>query len=482
MLLAQHLIEEKHDVSLIEENEERARNASNHLDCLVINNSANSLQVLEDAGISKADALVCVTDSDEMNIIICGLAPDLIKIARVRNEDYIRLNNSSAGLFGINKFIHPDEEVANSVLQAIEYGAMGDILPFENTSYVLGSIEVSKGSAFDMLPIANFRSLDVGDSLVTLIERNVDDSRELILPSGSTVIEPQDRIHILTKEEMMERIYGLAGWAEKPLRKIGIVGGGRLGTLIAEGLMEREENHKAFIFTVLRDILPRRKRYEVVIIEQNESICRELASRFPDALILNEDISNESFVAEERIDDLDLIITTTNSQELNIITAVYLKSRGVGRTIAMVTGSGYAEIARQLGVDVVIPMKSVVADSIHSHLMGTGITGIHRLGDGSIKILELSIGENSPVLSIALKDCKLPANCLIMLIERRDNSFIPKGSDSFEAGDRIILITHTASNEEIFRFFGVSFQQDTIEVDEDLLDQLPEIIPSDPYQ
>ena len=53
-----------------------------------------------------------------------------------------------------------------------------------------------------------------------------------------------------------------------------------------------------------------------------------------------------------------------------MIAAIYLKSRGVRRAIAMVTGSGYVTIARQLGVDVVIPMKSVVVDSILSHLMG----------------------------------------------------------------------------------------------------------------
>lgn len=68
--LAKHLINEKHDVSLIEKDEERARHASNRLDCLVINDEANNIKTLEEAGIAKADALICVTDSDELNIII----------------------------------------------------------------------------------------------------------------------------------------------------------------------------------------------------------------------------------------------------------------------------------------------------------------------------------------------------------------------------------------------------------------------------
>jgi trk system potassium uptake protein TrkA len=88
--LARHLVLEKHDVTLIEPNEERARHASNRLDCLVIHDGGNRLSALEEAGIAKADALVCVTDSDEVNMITCGLAasryPHLLKIARVRND------------------------------------------------------------------------------------------------------------------------------------------------------------------------------------------------------------------------------------------------------------------------------------------------------------------------------------------------------------------------------------------------------------
>jgi trk system potassium uptake protein TrkA len=90
--LVRHLIQEKHDVSLIESDEERARHASNRLDCMVLHDEGNSLSVLEEAGIAKADALVCVTESDEVNMIICGLAasryPKLVKLARVRNDDY----------------------------------------------------------------------------------------------------------------------------------------------------------------------------------------------------------------------------------------------------------------------------------------------------------------------------------------------------------------------------------------------------------
>ncbi|GHV78697.1 Trk system potassium transport protein TrkA [Spirochaetia bacterium] len=481
--LARRLIHEKHDVSLIEPNEERARHASNRLDCLVIHNGGNSLAALEEAGIAKADALVCVTDSDEVNMITCGLAasryPGLLKIARVRNDDYVKLNTAqfleNGAVLGIDYFVHPDVEAARSVLNAVEHGAMGDILVFADTPYELGSVEINGGSAFDGLAMKDYRNLVKEDSLVTLVERR----NETLLPRGSTVLAAGDRVHILAKEQDLDHIFKLAGRSERALRKIGIVGGSRVGALIAEELLGKGEKHKkrtvpGKLFSFFKSIGPwsalSRSRRRVIIIERDYNLCRDLAARYPEALVLNEDISDESFVTEERIDDLDLIITATEDQELNMIAAIYLKSRGVRRAIAMVTGSGYVTIARQLGVDVVIPMKSVVVDSILSHLMGEGITAIHRLGSGDINVFEIELDPGAPAVEKGITELNLSGGGLVMLVNRGvepqtgglmvRSSFIPRGDYIFKSGDRIFLIAKTGSEGELEKFFG-TFQGNT---------------------
>ncbi|MDR0761242.1 MAG: Trk system potassium transport protein TrkA [Treponema sp.] len=457
--LAQHLIQEKHDVSLVESSEDRARNASNRLDCLVLHDEGNSLRVLEDAGIAKADALVCVTGSDEVNMIICGLAasryPRPLKIARVRNDDYVRLNKAGERVLGIDHFVHPDVEASESALNAIEHGARGDILAFAGTPYKLGSIDITPDSAFDGLALKDYRKIAPGESLITLVERR----GQIILPGGATVLVRGDRIHILAREKEMNRIFALSGRTEQPLRNIGIVGGGRLGALIAEGLLTKEgllskhKTAKPSLFSFFKTLISKRN-CRVVIIEQDYNLCKELAARFPEALILNEDISEESFTTEEQIDKLDLIVTTTDKQELNIITAVYLKSRGIDRAVAMVTGPGYAAIARRLGVDVVIPMKTVVVDSILSHLMGGNVKEVHRLGDGSVDIIEVEIRKDAPVANTAISAFKLSAGGLLMLVNREGNSFIPQGDYAFKEGDRIVLISKTGSRAEIEKYFG----------------------------
>jgi trk system potassium uptake protein TrkA len=236
------------------------------------------------------------------------------------------------------------------------------------------------------------------------------------------------------------------------------VGGGRLGALIAEGLLNKNgakqpAKRRRASFPFLKTLIPSSLR-RVVIIEQDYRLCKELAARFPEALILNEDISDESFVNEEQLDDLDLLVTTTANQELNIITAVYLKSRGIERTIAIVTGSGYAAMARQMGVNVVIPMKSVVVDSILSHLMGSGVKEVHRMGDGSVDVMEVEVSKDAPVVNKPIAEFRLSAGGVLMLVNRGGDSFIPRGGYIFSEGDRIALIAKTGSQAEIEKYFG----------------------------
>ena len=354
-------------------------------------------------------------------------------------------------------------EAARAVLRSLSHRTIKNILNFTETSYKLGSITIAAGSAFDGLCLNNFQSIVKEDSLVTLLENETGYSRKCIFPSGSTILKKGDRIHILTKEAQMDHIFNLAGRYEKPLKRIGILGGGRIGTLIADGILRpvpengiiHSKRKRNKFYSIFNYLIPDSSR-QVVIVEQNYEVCKELAGRYSEALILNEDISDESFIAEERLGHLDLIITATANQELNIITAIYLKSRGVKRAIALVSGSGHEAIARQLGVDVVIPMQSVVVDSILSSLMSRGLRGVYSLGDGTQEILETEIRQDSPAAGKALTEFKLSNGGLIMLVNREGTSFIPKGDYVFNSGDKIIIIAKSGSEPELEKFFGLS--------------------------
>ena len=150
--LAKRLITDENDVVLIDKDEETVRHASNRLDCMVVHANGNSLDTLVDVGIAKADALVAVTESDELNMITCSLVqslyPNVLKIARVRNEDYYPKVSSISktqqnALYGIDFMVHPDFEAAEAIVNAVEHGAVTDVLEFENSPYEASMMDLN---------------------------------------------------------------------------------------------------------------------------------------------------------------------------------------------------------------------------------------------------------------------------------------------------------------------------------------------------
>ncbi|MFA6507551.1 MAG: Trk system potassium transporter TrkA, partial [Treponemataceae bacterium] len=446
-------IQEKSDVVLIERNGKTARHASNRLDCLVIQDEGNNLAALEEAGIAKADAIICVTDSDEINMITCGLAstrnPNILKIARVRNPDYAKLGNTETPVLGIDYLVHPDVEAAKAIIRAIEHGALGDIHSIADTPFELGSIDVAGDSAFAGKTIREFRVLAGVECLVTLIERQ----EECIIPTGKSVIEAGDRIHVIAREKDLGGIFELSGRKTKSIKRIGIVGGGRIGSLVLEGLSGDGFRKRTPLGKILSLFKPQTMK-QVVVIEKDYLVCKDISARFPDILVINEDISDEGFVDEEGISDLDLVVTTTENQELNMIAALYLKKRGIERAVALVNGGGYTGIARSLGIDVVVPLKTVVVDSILSHLMGGGVKSVHRVADGTVEVLELELASETPAVGSLLSALKLPDGSLVMLVTRGGDSFIPGGDCVFTGGDHVVLIVKKGGEADVERVFG----------------------------
>lgn len=461
--LAKRLINGKNDVVLIDNNEEIVRHASNRLDCTVLQADGNNLATLEDVGIAKADALVCVTSSDEVNMITCSLVdsvyPKLLKIARVRNYAYYAntasatkkyaetLNENHRPLYGIDYMIHPDVEAAEAIVSAVERGAVTDVLSFENSDYELTRITIEEGSVLSGKRLMDVRTLTVKPVLIAYVESNGKTS----LPNGSTVLNAGDCLGIVTHNKDLSDIVSLCGSKIKELHKIALVGAGRIGTIVAEKIMHK----KTSLFSKLFG-LQKKLAQDFVIIDSDEALAKAASEKFPGAHVFRADASDESFIKEEGIDKFDLVICATHNHELNMVLAAYLESLGVGKSIGLVETAAYADIARKIGIDVAIPLRDAVVDSIMSHLRGEAVTGIHSVNDGSLEIIECKVLENSPVNNKQLKEIAENGKFLILLVQKPgDMQYkIPVGNTILSSGDSVVLITTAEENQHVLEKFG----------------------------
>ena len=80
-----------------------------------------------------------------------------------------------------------------------------------------------------------------------------------------------------------------------------------------------------------------------------------------------------------------------------MVMAAYIESLGVENSIALVANSAFGEVARKIGIEVAVPIRDSVIDSIMSHLRGDSVTGIHSVNGGSLEIAEIIVPEESEV-------------------------------------------------------------------------------------
>lgn len=446
-MLARQLIDEGKSVALIEKDPLRAKEAVNTIDCLVVNDSGSNLDALKKAGIQKASAFISVSDSDELNMIACGIVsvefPDVVTIARVRNLGYAETQLVHEKILGIDHIINPDLEAAKAIILALKHGARSDIMLFENTKIQMRDLLLGRESFFTGRPLKEVRDDCRIEFLVTVVIRE----NSYIIPEGDTVLQENDRIYILADEENFDAIFTKEKVSNQRIDKILIVGGGIVGTLVFEYILKGEELISGF-FGTLKKILKLGKK-NLHIIDKDYDRCKFLAERFPSALVTCQDVMDEGVLEDPEILKSDLIITTTGNHELNIITGSYAKTLGIPKAIALVVKKNYRHLAHNLNLDVTISRNNTVVNSILKVVRRGNIKNVYGISGGKLEVIEFSLTENSQILNKRLKDIKLPEKSLILFITREGETLIPYGSLKIEKNDHLAFITARESIKKL---------------------------------
>ncbi len=463
--LAKELVAEDKEVVLVDMDSTKVRHASDQLDCTVMEADGRSLAALERAGLASADALVALTEDDEVNMIICSLAdsvyPWISKIARVRNYSYYSSADEARGrakaehpdarpLYGIDTMLNPEVEAASAIASAVEHGAVGNVIELGG-GYGIATLSVGEGSALDGLSLRQIAALDGWAHLVAF----VDAKGEMSLPNGDTVIHKGDFIGVVTPKDAIARLLEFTKTPKAEIRRIVLFGADRVGSLL---LARQQARMQPSSWLSLLGLAPSTPDIEVSVVDKDSDLCRETVERFPDVRVLCGDVTDESLLNEENLFSADLIVAASGNHELNLVTAAYMKSRGVKKSVALTTNSSYGAIARKLGVDVAVPMRGSVVDAIMGHLRGKNVKSVHSVCNRRFEIVEGEIPEKAFVAgkTLALLTDKLPGGSLVLLHRAPGSEewTVPRGGTFMEPGSRVVLISKSGDVGTESRFFG----------------------------
>ncbi len=438
--IGRHLAAEGSSITFLDRSESRCRAAQAKVDCLAVCGSGTDLAKLREAGAGNADTVIAVTDSDEVNIVSCGIIasefPDVVNtIAAIRSAGYLGEEGLPPRILGITHIINPDQEGAQRLLDTIHYGLYRDTLIFPGTDFMIFTVQegdtLRRGEN-----IAGIRKRIPYNFVIAAIYRR----GSVIIPSGDTDIRPGDIAVVITDSD---KAYSALSGSEEQRAvysepdNIAILGATRITRFLLYGFSPKE-----------------RKR--VRLIEKDREAAEEFASIFPEITVLNASITDESIWEEEELGNVDLFISLTDNDELNIVTAGYARRIGARKAIAEIkSNTNYSQFALSFGVDVALSITDVTVDSLIRYLRGDGISAMHTLFEGELEVYEYVVQDTFPFLGKALKDIHFRSRIVIAGVRRTDGtSLVPDGEYVFNEGDSIIIsIRHDESSylKELFR-------------------------------
>lgn len=420
--IAKQLVSEDKDVVIIDKDSEKVKIAGMSIDCMVIQGEGTHLETLRSAGIESADVFIAATFSDEVNLISCFIVASEfnvpIKVARVRNMEYTKSGAFSSKLSGVDYLVNTDREAGWEVIQTVLQGAGSTITIFKNTDVQLRDYVVDTGSPFIGKTVMDVRmSFEENFIIAGVVHDGV-----LQIPKGNFVIREGDILYIATLLKNFYKISRRLGKSMGKLKKIAVVGGTPIGKMVAEILAAKGRS--------------------VVLIDKDYDKCKRIAESLPEALVLNGDISDSEFYEQENIGSMDAIVTTTSNEELNIISAVYSKTLGVKRAVAVVEKTSYLTVAASIGIDSTVSPKFCAINSILKLIRKGSVQSIHSIFDGQAEAIEAVIKADSKLVNIPLKDMVLPEDCLVVAVKRGKKTLIPHGNLQLFADDSVIFFVH----------------------------------------
>jgi len=437
--LAKILTDDGNDITLIDTNLSVIEDLQEDNDIKTIHGNASSPSVLEQAEANDCDILIATTASDEVNLVSCHLAKKMFNvptvIARLRNSEFqVSTSGFDLDLFSIDSIISPSQLVTDFIKNIIEHPGAFQAYDFADGKLQVIGATVLKDGPLAGRKLSEFKKhLPNVDVKVIALYRD----RKILPVNGTTVIETGDDLFFLATEENMRFMSELSK-NQSRIENIMIAGGGIVGMTLADKLSQK---------------------FSTKIIEKDLIRSKYLSESLEDTVVLNDDISDESLLGNEGIEEVDYFCSVTNDDQMNILSAKLAKDLGAKKSIAIINKLSYRKLVSK-EIDVVVSPEDVTIGSILTSVRTSDVVKVHSLGFGEAELLEIIIhGDNktSKVVGKKVSELELPPGCRIGAIYREGKVILLNEDVCIQSNDRLIIyLLHKKDFPKLAKLLQVS--------------------------
>lgn len=192
------------------------------------------------------------------------------------------------------------------------------------------------------------------------------------------------------------------------------------------------------------------KGYRVTAVNKNYKDCESLA-QIKALEVINGDGTKPYILEEACADDMDLAIALTQKDEDNLVICELCKKRfHVKKTVSLLNDQKKTDFFYRMGVDSVVCAINTITGIIEQQAFVEEMASRIPIGEGRVGISEIYISRTAPAAEKKVWELDLPEHAVIGCVLRGEESMIPRGDTRILAGDRLVVLTLSGSEGEVF--------------------------------
>ncbi|MBD0864930.1 MAG: Trk system potassium transporter TrkA [Rhodobacteraceae bacterium] len=436
--IARYLSGEMNNVTVVDNDPDLVRRATDTLDVQGVPGFASYPDVLELAGARDAHMIIAATHSDEVNMVTCQIAHSIFsikrKIARLRAQSYLTAIDSDLyrrDHLPIDVVISPEREVADAAMQRLAAPAA-----FDTENFMDGKAQLLGIHLDEDCPVVNTPLRQLTDLFFTLraIVIGVRRDGTLFAPAANDQLFVGDDCYLFTHRDDVARTLEVFGKTQNKQERVVIVGGGNVGLSVARMLEQRKT------------------RIRSKIIEHNMDCAERAATALERTIVLHGDGLDSALLHEAGIDRADAMLAVTDDDKTNMLSAVRAKAAGCPIAIALINDPTLVPMMGPLGIDAYINPRATTVSSIlrHVRLLRHGrVRSVYSIGDAEAEVIEAKVPSTSPMAGQMLRDINFPEGALVGAVMKKGEVLRAVGKLRVDADDVIAIFVMADDVREV---------------------------------
>jgi trk system potassium uptake protein TrkA len=433
--LAKMLSQEHHDITVMDENEERlAFFSRSGVEILPVTGNPISPADLAKARVKQADLFVSVTPEEAMNITACMLAANLgaqKTFARINNYEYLLPGNRE--LFekiGVTSMIYPEMLAAREIVTSIQKPWARQYWELFGGALILIGVKVRENASIVNKQLTELVTPNRRRYHIVAIQRE----NEMIIPRGQDYIRADDLVFISITKDYENEARTLTGKDSPDVKSIIIMGGSRIAIRASQYLPDH---------------------IQIKIFETSRDKSLVLSETLPDnVMIINGDARDTDLLRQEGIMHAQAFVALTDNSSSNILACLAAKRFGVYRTVAQVENIDYIPLAIKLDIGTVINKKLIAASHIYQVLLDADVSNVKCLTLANANVAELVARAGSYITKKPVKDLKLPEDMTLGGLIRDGEPMIIEGNTLIRENDHVMVFCLNSAMTKLKKYFA----------------------------